>query len=163
MGKIIAIIIASMILLSCKKDQTALPCTAVPMTGERSLFVGTWHWYSTTIEEWFDVGSPIYHDYTPITEEFEYYFTVSMDGKYKGYRNDTLIHDFLLTGQLNEIFNGYPVDRLECKIDCTTNKIDFLHWVWNESNDSIYVLQYPLNFRDEATQRQSLSNYFVRE
>jgi hypothetical protein len=163
MGKIVGLLICILIVLSCKKDKTPEPCTGISMVGERERFVGKWKWYKTIVQEWFDVGTPIYHDYTPVTEGFDYYFTISSDGLYKGYRNDTLIHDFMMTGEPEEIFNGYPVDVFKAKLDCAEEELEFIHWVWNDQEDTIYQLKYPLNFRDEELQLESKNNYFVRE
>lgn len=46
----------SSVLFSCKKDKTKTVCEGINMEGEKSRFVGTWHWYNTRVEEWFDVG-----------------------------------------------------------------------------------------------------------
>jgi len=54
MGKIIGILLFVFIVISCEKDEPSepcAPCTGVSMTGDRELFVGTWHWYSTLVEE----------------------------------------------------------------------------------------------------------------
>lgn len=103
--KIIIVLLGFLLLLACKKDQTQGACSGVQMTGSKEVFVGKSIWYNTVVKEWFDVGTPIYHDYTPATEGFNYYFVITEDGKYKGYKNDTLIHDFILDKIDFESFN----------------------------------------------------------
>ena len=57
---LLSIAFFSLLLFSCNKDKTPPSCTSIKMTGERTLFVGKWHWYSTTVGQWFDLEmSPI--------------------------------------------------------------------------------------------------------
>jgi hypothetical protein len=150
-------------IFSCKKDKVEAPCTNVSMVGERERFVGKWKWYNTIVEEWFDVGPSIFHNYTPASEGFQYYFTISQSGDFKGYRNDTLVHDFLLTGVPEENFNGVDFDYFLTKINCGVEELDFQQWVWYNTKDSLFTGNYPFDFRDEIEQRESKQNFFVRE
>jgi len=157
------ILITLLLLLSCKKDKVPPPCTGISMTGERELFVGTWHWYNTTVEEWFDVGSSVYHDYTPLTEGFNYYFTVSQDGLYKGYRNDTLVQDLILSNVDYEVFQTVTVEGMSFNVDCSEDLFDLQKFAFNTTDDSIYQFAYPLNFDDQVNHLRTGRNHFVKE
>jgi len=158
------ILITLLLLLACKKDKVPPPCIGVSMTGERTLFVGTWHWYRTSVEEWFDIGPSIYYDYTPQTEGFDYYFTISEDGFYKGYRNNVLVHDIILSSVEFEIFGGLNTSGMSFILDC--GEYDFFSLVMQNSNvtqDTIHTREYPLNFDDQENHLKSGQNYFVKE
>jgi len=134
------------------------------MTGERTLFVGTWHWYRTSVEEWFDIGPSIYYDYTPQTEGFDYYFTISEDGLYKGYENNVLVHDIILSSVEFEIFEGLNSSGMRFSLNC--DQYNILELVMSSSNvteDTIYTREYPLNFDDQENHLKSALNYFVKE
>ena len=156
--------IALLLLLSCKKDKVPPPCTGVSMTGERTLFVGTWHWYRTSVEEWFDIGPSIYYDYTPQTEGFDYYFTISEDGFFKGYRNDVLVEDIVLSIVEFENFGGVNTNGMRFSLNC--DQFDVLGLTMFSSNvtqDTILTREYPLNFDDQENHLKSGQNYFVKE
>ena len=133
------------------------------MTGERELFVGKWRWYGTTVMEWFDVGNPIFHNYTPQNQGYEYYCTISTDGIYRGYRNDTLIHDLILSKVDFEIFNGVNTSGMNINLNCLDNLIELNHLSLNLTKDTISIGQYPLNFKDDENHLESLRNFFVKE
>ncbi|MDX2359248.1 MAG: hypothetical protein QNK23_00485 [Crocinitomicaceae bacterium] len=160
MSKIIGVVFCTLLLFSCKKEQTPAPCEGICMSGERDFFVGTWHWYSTTVEEWFDLGSSVYHDYTPVTEGFNYYFTISNDGIYRGYENSTLVHEKILSSVEYENFNTANVIQLG--MNCTGESISLSNALYL-SSDSIRTVSYPLNFDDQENHLRTLYNYFVRE
>ena len=160
---LLSIAFLGLLFFSCNKDKTPTPCTGVEMSGERTLFVGTWHWYSTTVEEWFDVGPSNYFDYNPQNQGFEYYFTVSPQGRFQEYRNDSLVASHILDSVEFEIFNGTNSNNMLLSLDCTSKSIDLRHPVNNLSKDSINTLIYPFNFDDQANHLKSLRNYFVKE
>ncbi len=151
------------LVFSCEKDKTPLPCTGISMTGEKSRYIGKWRWYKTIVQEWFDIGNPIYHDYTPQNQQFDYYFTISADGTFKGYRYDTLVDSYILSGVELEIFQGSSTYGIELQTDCTAQTLTIYQYAWNVSNDSIFSLQYPLNFKDDENHLESLRNFFVKE
>ena len=163
MKNIGAISLTFMLLLSCKKDKVPEPCTGVSMSGDRERFVGTWRWDSTLVEEWFDVGSSIYFYYTPETEGFEYYFTISQSGEYMGYKNNALIHKFLMSKPISEVYSNQTVNAISVTKDCSSEEFDVRQFGSNITNDSIYQFAYPLNFDDQANHLRSVRNYFVRE
>ena len=105
MGKVIGLLFCITILFSCKKDKVFL-CEGVSMSGDRSVFVGRWRWYKTRVTEWFDVGPDIVYTYTPQNQGFEYFFTMSQDGLYKGYKNNVLVHDLTFSNVDYESFIG---------------------------------------------------------
>lgn len=159
------VVISSLLFVafSCSKDKTKIQCSNVSMTGERSFYVDKWRWYNTVVEQWFDVGPSNYLDYTPQNQGFEYYFTLSINGEYKGYRNDTLIHDFQLTGYPAENYDGSVVDYFRSDLNCTSDEIEFRKWAWYNTQDTIFQFKFPLNFNDEENHLISKMNYFVRE
>jgi len=152
-----------LLLVSCKKDKVPPPCMGISMTGDRELFVGKWRWYSTTVEEWFDVGPSNYLNYTPQNQGFEYYFTISFDGLFKGYRNDTLIEQFVLDQVVYESYNGQPVEAIQFTKNCTNTTMDLSHYYINATNDSIWTTLFPINFDDQENHLKSLRNFFVKE
>jgi hypothetical protein len=166
MGKTLITLLTLVILLACKKDvvpEPEPPCSSINMTlNDREVFVGTWRWHSTTVREWFDVGPSIYHDYTPITEGFEYYFTLSEDGKFKSYRDGVLEDEFILSSVDYELF-GINYNLLQLNIGCTESKFDLGQAISNVTNDSIRTFYCPLNFYDPIARRESNLNFFVRE
>jgi len=140
-------------------------CTGVAMTGERELFVGKWRWYNTLVEEWFDVGPSNWLYYTPQNQGFEYYFTVSVEGEFKGYQNGVLIHSFILSSINDEHFDvsGSPTNSMTLKLDCTTSNLDLRQYSTNLTDDSIHTVLYPFNFDDQENHLRSKINYFVKE
>tara|TARA_R110002072_G_C7958516_1_gene533734 strand:- start:101 stop:592 length:492 start_codon:yes stop_codon:yes gene_type:complete len=163
MGKVIIILFCTTFLFSCKKDKVPIPCTGISMSGDRSVFVGKWRWYKTRVSEWFDIGPDISYEYTPQNQGFNYYFTVSQDGLFKGYRNDTLVHDIILSSVYQELFLGGGVDGMEVFENCSSKIIRFSRYTPSSTLDSIHLFQYPFNFYDEINQMKSNQNYFVRE
>ncbi|MBL1279745.1 MAG: hypothetical protein COA33_005710 [Fluviicola sp.] len=162
MGKVVAIVFCIGFLFSCKKDKV-FSCEGISMSGDRSVFVGKWRWYKTRVEQWFDVGPSIYSDYTPQNQGFEYFFTISEDGLYKGYKNNTLIHNVVLNNVDYETFTGGGVDGMRVNINCTSEQIELLRDTPSSITDSIDQNIYPLNFEDQDNQLRSKYNYFVRE
>ena len=164
MGKVITLLFCLSLLASCKKDKVPPPCSGVSMTGERTLFVGTWHWYRTSVEEWFDIGPSIYYDYTPQTEGFDYYFTISEDGLYKGYRNNVLVDDLILSRVKFENFGGVNTSTMRFALNCNELTIfDIVMFSSNVTQDTILTRDYPLNFDDQENHLKSGQNYFVKE
>lgn len=163
MGKILIRILLGLVLLSCNKDKVHEPCKGVEMEGEKSKLIGKWVWYLTIVEEWFDVGPSIYHDYNPQNQGFEYYFTISQDGIFQGYRNDSLIDFILLSSVEFENFQNSPTYAIEFVNNCDIDRTSLYQNSWNTTNDSIFSLQYPLNFNNEVNHLRSKINYFVKE
>jgi len=163
MDKIVRISFLLLIIFSCKKDKVPPPCAGVSMTGDRELFVGKWRWYKTLVVEWFDVGPSNYYEYTPQNQGYTYYFVITVDGIYKGYRNDTLIHDFLLSTVDFEKFNGSTADVMEIFMDCNSDKMDLTHFIANTTADTIQSLKFPLQFNEQQTHLYTGHNHFVRE
>ena len=162
MGKIITIVFCISLLFSCKKEKVPEPCEGVAMTtGDRDFFVGKWRWYKTSVEQWFDIGPSIYSDYTPQNQGFDYFFTISTDGLYKGYKNNVLIHNIVLSNVDSEFF-GVSVNLIQFNINCTSDLVYFDNSI-NLNNDTITTAAYPFNFYDEENQIKSNSNYFMRE
>jgi len=158
------ILITLLLLLSCKKDKVPPPCSGVSMTGERTLFVGTWHWYETIVEEWFDIGPSINYYYTPQTEGFTYYFTISEDGHFRAYENDLLVEDLILSEVQFEIFGGQNTSGMQLHLNCeNTEMLDLTMPSSNVTNDSIWSRRCPLNFDDQENHLKSGPNYFVKE
>jgi hypothetical protein len=165
MKSILFIALSLILLVACKKDkipEPEPPCTGVTLSGDRSPFVGTWRWYNTVVREWFDIGPDTSHDYTPLTEGFEYYITISQNGEFKSYRDGILEDDFILSAVDYEIFVASG-GGMVFKIDCTPNEVGFVYMTSAEPVDSILCDDYPLNFYNEAEKRESIYNYFVRE
>jgi hypothetical protein len=160
--KVIIIFLGTLLFLACKKDQAPTVCTGVPMSGNKEIFVGKWRWYKTLVQEWFDVGTPINHTYTPITEGFEYYFSISENGIFKGYRNDSLIHEFILDNVDYENF-GASINSLSLSMNCSNEELDLYQLPTNSTDDTINTFRFPLNFRDVPNKLESKQNFFVRE
>ena len=134
------------------------------MTGERTLFVGTWHWYRTSVEEWFDIGPSIYYDYTPQTEGFTYYFTISEDGHFRAYENDLLVENLILSEVQFENFGGVNTSAMRFSLNCDELTIfDIVMSSSNVTKDTIDTREYPLNFDDQENHLKSALNYFVKE
>ncbi len=163
MHKTLTIILLSFLTLGCEKDKTIPLCSGVSMTNERALFVGTWHWYGTTIEEWFDVGVSNYYEYTPQSEGFDYYFTISENGILKGYRDSVLQHDFKLSKIEHENFSGSTTNVMQFNINCSSYSLELFKFVSVVTNDTIHTSKLPLNFVDNANHLRSHRNHFVRE
>ncbi|MFT5779635.1 MAG: hypothetical protein ACI837_002594 [Crocinitomicaceae bacterium] len=132
------------------------------MSADRAVFVGTWRWYKTSVREWFDVGPDQFHEYTTVTEGFDYYFTISTDGNYKGYIDGVLEYDFILNLVDYEIFTEAG-SAMALKTNCSNNEITFGNLTPNPMSDTIHHREYPLNFYNESERRESITNYFVRE
>ena len=116
------------LLLSCKKDKVPPICTGISMLGDRSVFAGKWRWYKTTIEQWFDLGPSIYSDYTPHTPQsqgFEYYFTISTDGQFKGCKNGQLLDSFILSEIQVENFSSTSWQGINTYKNCTLSFVEF--------------------------------------
>lgn len=167
MGKTLIFLFVGFLLFSCKKDKTQAICQGVNMEGEKSRFVGTWRWYNTTVEQWFDVGPSIFHNYTPQNQGFEYYFTLSSIGEFKGYRNDTLVQSFLLSNVEAEHYDTSSVNIVtnvaKFLKDCSSEATRLYQLSNNFTNDSIFTLDYPLKFNDEENHLASKRNFFVKE
>jgi hypothetical protein len=167
MGKIVIYVFIAIMLISCAKDKTQVPCTGVEMTGDKSRLVGTWRWYSTRVEQWFDIGPSSFLNYTPVNQIFEYFFTISPIGEFKGYKNDTLVHYFLLSSVQVEHFDSTSVsivtNVVEFSKDCSNQSTSFYQLSNNHTNDSLFSLTYPLNFNDEENHLISKRNFFVKE
>lgn len=162
MGKVISVILLSVVVFSCKKDKIPEPCQGISMSGERSFYVGTWHWYSTTVEKWFDIGPSIYHDYTPNTQGYEYHIVISPDGVFKGYKNNSLVTERILSDVHFEYFNGISGHSIQLNMDCQDDLLGFSNAL-TLSNDSINTYRFPLDFDDQENHLKSLRNFFVRE
>lgn len=163
MAKIISILLLTLVLFSCKKDKVPPPCIGVSMSGDRELFIGTWRWYNTIVEQWFDIGPSIYHSYTPQNQNFEYYFTISNNAEFKSYRNDILIDNFILSAVDFENLNGTILNVIRFNTDCSTNELPLYQYSSNTTNDSIFTLKLPLDFDDESNHLRTKLNYFVKE
>lgn len=163
MGKVISVILLSVVVFSCKKDKIPEPCQGISMSGNKAMLIGTWRWYNTSVEEWFDIGSPIYHDYTPFSEGFDYYFTIDIHGNFKGYENGELRDQHIFSSINSEIWNGSIVNGIEFGTDCLNEDLQIRQFSSNVTNDSIYIFKYPLNFDDEINHLRTKRNYFVRE
>jgi len=124
MGKAISFLLMLVFVLSCKKDKVFV-CEGVSMSGDRSEFVGNWVWYETLVTEWFDIGPDVLHKYTPQNQGLQYYFVISLDGYYKGYRNDYLVHELRLDQVDFENFNSTSVRSMRFNYDCISNTISF--------------------------------------
>lgn len=161
MGKVITIVFCIGLLFSCKKDKV-FSCEGISMTGDRAFFVGKWRWYKTRVSEWFDLGPDITSEYTPQNQGFDYFFTISQDGIYKGYRNNVLIHNIVFNNVDYEYFNGVSAHLIQFNVDCSSELISFDNTI-NLNNDTITTAAYPFNFYDEVNQLKSNSNYFMRE
>ena len=149
--------------MSCKKDKVPEPCTGVSMSGERAVFQGKWRWYKTWVTEWFDMGSDIILDYTPQSEGFEYYFTISSDGRYQGYRDGLLVDNFIMSNVQYEYFMSSDRNVMTLDLNCTNEKIRLGINNPITNNDSIDLIEYPFNFNDPANHLYSNINFFVRE
>jgi hypothetical protein len=160
--KVIIVLLSTILFFACRKDKVSTVCTGISMSGNKEVFVGKWKWYKTYVKEWFDVGTPIYHIYTPITEGFEYYFSISENGIFKGYRNDSLIHEFILDNVDFEGF-GTSVNALTLSVNCSNDEINLRQIPINATDDSVYLYEYPLNFLDVPNKLESKQNFFVRE
>lgn len=149
-----------LLLAGCKKDH---PCSGIDMTqNSREVFVGKWRWYKTTVREWFDVGPDVFHDYTPVSEGFEYCFILSETGEFVSYRNGIEEMDLILSEVLYEVV-GENSSGLIARFDCSSGQLEFTKLTSNISNDSIKLEQFPLKFYNETEQRESIVNFFVRE
>lgn len=148
---------------SCKKDKVPEPCTGVTLEGQRASYVGKWRWYKTRISQWFDIGPDYFYDVTPTSEGFEYYFIISNDGLYKGYKNDSLVHVHILSEISHENYDNSSLHYLSCYSDCGNEIVDLTIENANGSLDSLRTRRYPLNFVDNVAKKRSLMNYFVRE
>ncbi len=133
------------------------------MTGNREIFAGTWRWYETDIERWYDIGNSDFFKWTPDSVGYDYYFTISENGLFKGYRNDTLIHDFILNSVYFESYSGVNADAIELTYNCSTDRISLVHWKSNPTLDTLYSGEVPLNFDDEENHLRSHRNYFVKQ
>ena len=133
------------------------------MTGNREVFVGTWRWYETDIERWYDIGNSVFFKWTPDSVGYDYYFTISENGLFKGYRNDTLIHDFILSKVDFEYYFGSNSDVIVLNKNCSDETIGFSHWKTNLSIDTLNTGDLPLNFDDEENHLRSHRNYFVKQ
>jgi len=162
MGKIITIVFCISLLFSCKKEKVPEPCEGVSMSGDRAFFVGRWKWYKTDIEEWFDIGPSIYSNYTPQNQGFDYFFTISTDGLYKGYKNNTLIHSIVLSNVDYEFFDGASQRIISLNLDCSSEMINLSNTI-NLNTDTIHGFSYPFDFYDDVNQIKSSANYFMRE
>jgi hypothetical protein len=114
------------------------------------------------VREWFDIGPDTSHDYTPLTEGFDYYFTISEDGYFKSYRDGVLEDEFILSSVDFEIV-GSNSNVLVLKLDCGSYEMGLIKENTNLTNDTIACLEYPLNFYNEIEKRESKDNFFVRE
>lgn len=163
--KLVYILYIGLVLFSCKKDKVPTPvvCSGVSMTGDRELFVGTWRWYNTIVEEWFDIGPSNWLSYNPQNQGFEYYFTISSDGIFKGYRNGILEEEIILSDVSFESFNGPQSEVMSFNTNCTSAIVAFNHWTSNITNDTIISEYYPFNFDDQENHLESKLNYFVKE
>ncbi len=154
------------LLVSCEKDKVpepTPPCTGVPMTGNREIFVGTWRWYETDIERWYDIGNSVFFKWTPDSVGYDYYFTLSTDGLFKGYRNDTLIHDYILNRVDFEYFADPYTEVIALNTNCTNEILGFSHYKSNFSMDTLNTNDLPLNFDDQENHLYSGRNYFVKQ
>ena len=165
MGRSIVYIIASVVLLlSCIKEDYPPECTPKELTEvQKSNFGGKWRWYSTTVEEWFDVGQSIYHYYTPQNQGFEYYFIITDEGRYKGYQNDTLVHDFILNKNTNYFSNNNFLYGVSFSTDCSVFGLSFSKNIPNQSLDTLSTISFPIYILDDENHLNSLRNSFVRE
>ncbi len=163
MGKIIGLLFCITILFSCKKDKVPFPCTGISMLGDRSVFIGKWRWYKTTIEQWFDLGPSIYSDYTPQNQGFEYYFTISTNGIYKGYKDGILIENFIMNDVYAESFWSTTRSVMGIMIECSSNQFRLGIDQPLINNDSLDFIEQPYNFDDPINKLRSKINYFVRE
>lgn len=93
--------------------------------------------------------------------------TITEDGHFRGYRNDTLVHDFLLSSTEVEYFDDSSptvvTNVVEFLKDCSNVSISFSQLSNNHTNDSIFTLDFPLNFVDEENQLISRRNFFVKD
>ena len=151
-----------LLLVSCKKDKAPAPCEGITMSGERARFVGTWRWYSTLVEEWFDVGPSNFYNYTPLNQGFDYYFTISEDGILKEYKNDALIREVILSSVFGENFNPQYEVGIDLYMNCSKNWVDLRQYT-NSSTDTLYTSFTPFSFDDVNNHLRSRWNYFVKE
>jgi len=162
MGKIIGLLFCITILFSCKKDKVFL-CEGVSMTGNRTEFVGKWRWHKTWVTQWFDLGPDILLIYTPQNQDFEYYFTISEGGEFNGYKNNILVHDFVLSEVQFENFSSTIIHGMRVSLNCTEEEINIARDFPLLGYDSLRLPEYPLNFNDQGNKLYSNTNFFMRE
>jgi hypothetical protein len=98
------------------------------------------------------VGPDLYHNYTPATEGFDFYFTLSQNGKFESYRNGLLEDKFVLSSVEYENV-GQNFNLLLLKINCNENEFDLDKLVSNITNDTIRTFYCPINFIDAEAKR----------
>jgi len=162
MGKIITILFCAVFLFSCKKDKV-FSCDSISMTGERTEFVGKWRWHKTWVTQWFDFGPDNLLNYTPQNQGFEYYFTISESGEFNGYKNNVLVHDFVLTEVQFENFTSTTSHGMRVSLNCTEKEINIARYFPLLGYDSLHLIEYPLNFDDQDNKLYSNTNFFMRE
>lgn len=157
------ILLLALSFTSCKKDKVPEPCVSVSMDGDRDILVGKWRWYNSKIEEWFDIGSSVYHNYNPQNQGFNYHLEILSSGIIKHYKNDTLIRTSIMSEVSYENFTSTIVNGVRVELDCTLEEINFSIKNPQTNQDSSSVLEFPFNFVDNANRLRSLENFFVRE
>lgn len=130
---------------------------------QSSNLVGKWRWYKTDIEQWFDVGPSNFYEVTPQSEGFEYYFIISEDGKFKGYKNDTLVHEWIFNKTSYQNIDGDTMKTITFNLDCTNLKLSFSRLPYSYNLDTLATRSYPIQFDDEQNHLRTHRNYFSRE
>jgi hypothetical protein len=153
-----------MFLLGCIKEDYPPECVPRNLTElQKSNFGGKWRWFETDIEQWFDFGPSNYLDYTPQSQGFEYYFIINDEGMFRGYRNDSLVHEFVFNRSTSHTNSNEILYRITFKYDCIDFDINFTKLLSSLNLDTITTQSFPINFNDEENHLISKRNYFVRE
>jgi len=163
MRQILMFIFLGTVLFSCKKDKVQPPCSGILITGERTKLLGTWRWYKTWVNQTFASGNTYTFDYTPDTEGYNYYFTISKDGIYRGYKDNVLIHEHVMSKKVNENFEHPITQYLETKVDCSDSGLRFIFNNYPQNFDTINLWEYPIRFDDEIANKHSKLNFFTKQ
>ena len=165
MGKKLALYLLLLIVLSgCIKEDYPPECVPRELTEiQKSNFGGKWIWNKTVMEEWFDVGPSNYYNITPQSEGFEYYFILTNAGMYRGYRNDTLIHELILNKSTISSIDEQTLAGVSFNVDCTNLTLSLSRFPQGYHLDTLFTFSYPILFNDELNHLRSRANTFVRE
>lgn len=149
---------------SCIKEDYPPECQPRELTEiQRSNFGGKWTWQKTVIEQLFDIGPSNFYEVTPQSEEFEYYFVLTDKGEYLGYRNDTLIHEFILNKSTVANIDEQTLAGISFNVDCTNLKLNLSRFPQEYHLDTLFSLVYPINLDDTGNHLRSYANIFTRE
>lgn len=151
-------------LFGCIKEDYPPECVPRELSEiQKSNFGGKWIWNKTVIEEWFDVGPSNFFEITPQSEGFEYYFVLTDEGMFRGYRNDTLIHELILNKSTVSSIDDQKLASVNFNIDCTNLELILSRFPQVYHLDTLFTFSYPISFYDGENQLRSRANTFVRE